>query len=103
MAMAWLRKWGATFDFLGSRSKAYKHVFLGNGYGELVMQDMMRHCHATDTTFDPNPQVQAFKEGQRDAWLRIERHLHLTPEQLFIIYNHPSVVAQYVSQEEPNE
>lgn len=96
MALAFVRKWSGTFDFLNSRKTAYRAVFQDNGYGQTVTMDLMRHCHATETTFDKDPQVHAFKEGQKDVWLRIQRHLSLTPEQLFVIYNHPSVIAKYM-------
>lgn len=71
--------------FLGSRQTVYHQTFL-NPVGERVLADLARFCRAHDSTFHTDPRVDALLEGRREVWLRIERHLRLTPEQLWAIY-----------------
>lgn len=71
--------------FLGSRQTAYHQAFL-NPVGERVLADLARFCRAHDSTFHKDDRADALLEGRREVWLRIQRHLRLTPEQLWAIY-----------------
>lgn len=61
--------------------RAYSHAFRSPS-GNIVLADLAQFCRANDTCFDPDPRVHAAMEGRREVWLRIQEHLHLTPEQL---------------------
>ena len=99
MIVSYLRRWGSTFDFLGMRSRAYRNKFPFPNQ-DPVLEDLARYSYATKSTYHPDPREHARREGRKEVFQRIQNHLNLTPEQLFIIYNHPSVVAKYM--EEPD-
>jgi hypothetical protein len=95
----------ASVDFLRDRRKAYRLAFghqkivirlrtaywtvFGNIAGQLVLQDLARFCRANETTMLPGAEAATPEtlEGRRQVWLRIQRHLSLTPEQLFKVYS----------------
>ena len=56
--------------------KAYRNVFM-SPEGEKVLQDLMKVHHVKSSSFDPNPQVAAFKEGERNVILRILTRMNL--------------------------
>lgn len=58
----------------GEKAKAvaesYRHLF-SSPLATLVLADLGALCHETETTFDPDSRVSAFKEGQRSVLLWI--------------------------------
>lgn len=75
-------------DFLQSRRIAYAQTFNGPP-GQEVLADLARFCRANETTFHPDPRVQAQLEGRREVWLRVQHHLKLTDEELWALYGQP--------------
>jgi hypothetical protein len=76
-------------DLLSRRRTAYVKAFL-NPYGQEVLEDLARFCRANESTFHPDPRAHAVAEGRREVWLRIQKHLQLTDEQLWALYGTPS-------------
>ena len=72
-------------DFISRRRNAYCKTFL-TPYGDEVLKDLARFCRANESTFHSNPKVQDVLEGRREVWLRIQRHLQLTDEQLWTLH-----------------
>lgn len=52
-----------------------------------MLRDLARFCYANESTFDANQTVQNGREGRREVWLRVQHHLKLTDDQLWILYN----------------
>ncbi len=50
--------------------ESYRHLF-SSPLATLVLADLGALCHETETTFDSDPRVSAFKEGQRSVLLWI--------------------------------
>lgn len=76
-------------DYLTSRAGAYRRVFAGSASlvdQRIVLADLAKFCRANESTFHPDPRVAAVQEGRREVWLRLQRHLNLTDEQLLAIY-----------------
>jgi hypothetical protein len=59
----------------------YKRLFDSDD-GQKVLKDLMRSCHMTSTTFDSDPQQQAFNEGARSVVLRIMNTINLSEHKL---------------------
>jgi len=76
-------------QFLARRRTVYVKTFM-NPYGEEVLVDLARFCRAHDTTFHADPRAHAVAEGRREVWLRIQRHLQLTDDQLWQLYGSPT-------------
>lgn len=55
----------------------------GSPAGAEVLRDLAKFCRATETTFHTDPRLHAALEGRREVWLRIQKQLGLTPEELF--------------------
>jgi hypothetical protein len=72
-------------EFIGKRRRAYCSVFL-NPNGEEVLKDLAKFCRANETTFHTDPRLHSALEGRREVWLRIQRHLQLTDEQLMALH-----------------
>lgn len=74
-------------EILASRQQAYQLVFGGEtGPVKAVMDDLRRFCRGEDSAFHLDPRVDALLEGRREVFLRIEKHLKLTPEQFWKYY-----------------
>ena len=92
----------STLRFLGRRTRAYTLAFSGEA-GQIVLGDLIRFCRGLDTTFHDDARMSARLQGRQEVWLRIRQHLALTPEQLFVLYNQPSVIDRLkVKEEEDN-
>lgn len=79
----------AALRFLSIRKGAYFRVFSGNGSpddAKLVLGDLQAFCHATTSTYDPDPRNHALQEGHREVILRILDHMHLDIEELYRKY-----------------
>jgi hypothetical protein len=72
-------------DYIGRRRNAYCRTFL-TPFGNEVLEDLAKFCRATETTFHPDPRVHAVAEGRKEVWLRIQRHLQLSDEQLWAFH-----------------
>jgi hypothetical protein len=72
-------------DFFQRRRRNFQFCF-GSPAGKNVLADLHEFCCASRTTaVDESPQKMAIREGRRQVWLRIERAIHLTPEQMYLI------------------
>lgn len=71
---------------LFSRKQAYETVFnFESRDAKIVMQDLAEFCRADATTFHEDPRVHAVLEGRREVWLRIQKYIKLSPDQLWEI------------------
>lgn len=68
--------------FIHPKEQAYKQTFRGV-YAAKVLQDLEEFCRASESCFNADPRVHAVLEGRREVWLRIQRYLNLTPEEIF--------------------
>lgn len=75
----------ATWDFLRRRKIDYQLAFKSPA-GQAVLIDLARFCRADDTCFHEDPRLHAVLEGRREVWLRIQKHLNLTTDQLYAVY-----------------
>lgn len=53
--------------------------------GSGIVTDLAMFCRAIESTFDPNPYIAARLDGRREVFLRINDHLNLSTEQLYIM------------------
>lgn len=72
-------------NFISRRRNAYCKTFL-TPYGGEVLADLARFCRANESTFHVDPRAHAVAEGRREVWLRIQKHLQLSDEQLWAIH-----------------
>ena len=91
MAISW-----AAWNFLRDRARDYQRKF-PNPADDRVLRDLAKFCRANESTFNADPRIHAALEGRREVWLRIANHLHLSPEQLYLIYNSPAVPMEDVN------
>lgn len=68
------------------RQHRYKQIFKGPN-ADAVLFDLARFCRANESTFNPDPYLSAVAEGRREVWLRIQRHLQLSPADLWALYS----------------
>lgn len=61
--------------------RAYKRLFDSDD-GRIVLKDLMNSLHFDHSTFDSDPSIHAFKEGERAALLRIIRTANINANQL---------------------
>lgn len=75
----------ATWDFLRRRKVDYQLAFTSPA-GQGVLCDLAKFCRADENTYNPDPRLSDILVGRREVWLRIQKHLNLTPDQLYEIY-----------------
>lgn len=75
----------ATYEFLRGRARAYMLCFRTPA-GMEVLADLAKFCRANEPCWSADPREHALQEGRREVWLRIEKHVRLTPDQLYAIY-----------------
>jgi hypothetical protein len=68
-------------DAIDKLSQDYRDVFRGE-VGQRVLEDLARFTRANESTFHPDARVSAQLDGRREVWLRIQKQLQLTPEQI---------------------
>lgn len=74
-------------DFISGRRYAYTQVFHpSNPHAQEVLEDLAKFCRAHTSTFHTDPRAHAVAEGRREVWLRIQRNLQLTDEQLWALH-----------------
>lgn len=72
--------------FLFGRQRDYQLVFKNGKAAESVLKDLAKFCRANESTFHDDQRLHAVLEGRREVWLRIQRHLNMTPEELWEKY-----------------
>lgn len=74
-------------DFLIARQQAYLQTFSSESlFAKKVLEDLSKFCRADTTTFDPDPRIHAVLEGRREVWLRIQKHLNSSNQELLRFY-----------------
>ena len=82
---------GRLFDFLKRRKVNYQLACSQPAMQELLI-DLARFCHAGETCvmLDKNGKVDEtlthMREGRREVWLRIQQHLNLNTQQLYLLF-----------------
>src|SRR5579859_7496104 len=76
-----LEQFGKLLDFMRARKRNYQLAFYTPA-GNAVLMDLAEFCRASETCFHEDPRLHAVLEGRREVWLRIQRHLHLSSEEL---------------------
>lgn len=68
--------------FRTAKAQWYKNVF-DSPDGEIVLADLIKFTNAHDQSYVPgNPDETAFREGMRRVITRIEKFIHMTPNQI---------------------
>jgi len=71
---------------LTSKKAAYERTFdINNMDVQIVLEDLAQFCRSNESTFHEDPRAHALLEGRREVWLRIQKHLQLTPDELWEI------------------
>lgn len=66
---------------------AYRRVFEPKSpYSYEVLKDLAQFCRAHESTFHADARLHAVLEGRREVWLKIERMLKLTSEELYQLH-----------------
>lgn len=73
--------------------RAYQLTF-GTPHGRRVLTDLAAYCHARKPTFEADARAHAFKEGQRDVFLRIQEFMSLTIEEIYQLRGSGRTIAQ---------
>lgn len=68
------------------RKAAYQSTF-NHGMGPGVLADIAKFCCAFETTASASDRDTFMNEGKRLVWLRIQKHLNFTPEELAVHYD----------------
>lgn len=72
---------------LQGKSLAYHRVFDRNSpYAHEVLADLARFCRAHESTFHADARLHAVLEGRREVWLKIEKMLNLSPDELYTLH-----------------
>lgn len=72
-------------QFLTDRKRVYQKAFTGVD-GERLMDDLKVFCRADESTYARDPRDHALLEGRREVYLRIMKHLNLSPDELVAYY-----------------
>lgn len=77
---------------LTRRRRAYQRVFKTTGEdGKDVLRDLAQFCRANESCFDVDPRTHALIEGRREVWLRVQQHLELSDDQLWMLFGGATV------------
>lgn len=71
---------------LVTRAQAYRSTFAGP-VPEKVLRDLAKFCRAHESTVTPDQRMTDILEGRREVWLRIQRHLKLTEDELWELFD----------------
>ena len=67
------------------RRASYRQTF-NTESGKRVLADLKRFCRANAPTADINNERATYLlEGRREVWLRIQAHLNLTDEEIYVL------------------
>jgi len=70
------------------RHQAYLRVFnMDNPDVQIVMEDLNRFCRGDASTFHENERVHAMLEGRREVFLRINKNLTLSSQEIWEQHN----------------
>ena len=72
--------------WLFNRQGAYRDTFRAPA-AQLVLQDLAKFCRAHESTFHPDARVSALMQGRQEVWLRINQHLKLNSDELWVLYS----------------
>lgn len=75
----------AAWDFLRRRKIDYQLTFTSPA-GQAVLMDLAKFCRADEDAWHKDARTTDLLAGRREVWLRIRKHLSLTPDQLYEIY-----------------
>lgn len=77
------------WDIYTGKAKAYRLTFQLNQPANIqVLEDLAIFCRAAESVFvSGDPYKTAELEGRRAVWIRIQRMLRLTDDQIFAIYS----------------
>jgi hypothetical protein len=76
--------------FLLGRKGAYARTFnIESRDAQVVLTDLSKFCRAHSSTGHTDPHMAARLDGRREVWLRIQQHLHLDDETLWLLYGGP--------------
>lgn len=53
---------------------------------EIVLADLARFCRAHQSTFHQDPHLASKLDGRREVWLRIQRYLEMTDEEIWAMH-----------------
>jgi hypothetical protein len=59
---------------------------LGAPVGADALIDLARFCYAHEPVWHSDPNVRIALEGRREVWLRIQKNLQLTDQQIWDLY-----------------
>lgn len=84
-----MRHWTeALRGFVTGRRHAYRRVFnLESVDAQAVLVDLARFCRAHVSTGHPDAAVAARLDGRREVYLRIQQHLRLDDDTLWLLYS----------------
>jgi len=73
--------------FLEGRAGSYRRrLSPANTDAADLLADLAKFCRAHDSTAHADPYMAARIDGRREVWLRIQNHLRLTDDQLWMLY-----------------
>lgn len=75
--------WDRAKALLLSKKQAYETVFNNGVDAKIVLKDLAAFCRANETTFHESEHVQAHLEGRREVWLRIQKYVQTSPDELW--------------------
>lgn len=77
-----------TLEFLGFRKRSYQLCFPKDQRAQdIVLKDLAMFCHINEECPHTDPLLIGEWLGRRAVFLRVQRHLYLSPEELFAIYS----------------
>lgn len=82
--MKFQRPGGQVFD-TETLQRAYQSM-VSQPWGQLVLSDLAQLCHANETCFSKDPYDHARREGMREVWLHINKHIELNQQELVDLY-----------------
>ncbi len=68
---------------LTSRKRAYQRTFSGELHARVVLEDLAQFCRAGETPFLDDERLTNVLIGRQEVWLRIQRHLHMSDDDLW--------------------
>jgi len=86
-----------TLNFLRRRKHAYQLTFgtrVHSPAQAIVLEDLAKFCRATEDTMSADPHKTAYLAGRRSVFLRLNQHLHMSPEELLFLYGSNSIAIQ---------
>lgn len=80
-----------TLDFLRLRKRAYQLTFR-DAKNNVCLKDLAKFCHIGKAPFHPDQRKNDLLIGRQEVFYRIIDHLNLQPDELFQLYNSPSLL-----------